>query len=149
MASKVTRQTVDLTQYPDLVVIYLGMRVNALAGIKTLFGFGPKISYSVAAKPDGLLLHENIIYSLFPLHAGMRQYWRDFQSLETCRGLSHTRSGGRILCATPAAPVFGMRRISCVAGSRRFMTTCRFPSVYRNLLPSLRRTVQCFPRARE
>jgi Domain of unknown function (DUF4188) len=77
------RKTVDLTQYPDLVVIYLGMRVNALAGIKTLLGFGPKISSAVAAKPDGLLLHEPIIYSLFPLHAGMRQYWRDFQSLET------------------------------------------------------------------
>jgi hypothetical protein len=77
-----TRRTVDLSQYPDLVVIYLGMRVNALTGIKTLFGFGPKISDAVAAKPDGLLLHEQIIYSLFPLHAGMRQYWRDFQSLE-------------------------------------------------------------------
>jgi len=80
--SSTVRKTVDLSQYPDLVVIYLGMRVNAITGIKTLFGFGPKISNSVAAKPDGLLLHENIIYSLFPLHAGMRQYWRDFQSLE-------------------------------------------------------------------
>ena len=77
-----SRKTVDLSQYSDLVVIYLGMRVNALTGIKTLLGFGPKISDAVAAKPDGLLLHENIIYSLFPLHAGMRQYWRDFQSLE-------------------------------------------------------------------
>jgi len=77
-----TRKTVDLSQYPDLVVIYLGMRVNALAGIKTLFGFGPKISNSVGAKPDGLLRHENVFYSFFPLHAGMRQYWRDFQSLE-------------------------------------------------------------------
>jgi len=78
-----TRKTVDLSRYPDLVVIYLGMRVNALTGIKTLLGFGPKISNAVAAKPDGLLLHENVIYSLFPPHAGMRQYWRDFQSLET------------------------------------------------------------------
>ncbi len=78
-----SRKTVDLSQYPDLVVIYLGMRVNAFRGIKTLLGFGPKISNAVGAKPDGLLLHENIIYSLFPVHAGMRQYWRDFQSLET------------------------------------------------------------------
>src|SRR5262249_36204741 len=36
----------------------------------------------VKAKPDGLLLHEDIIFSLFPPHAGMRQYWRDFDSLE-------------------------------------------------------------------
>jgi hypothetical protein len=74
------RLTVDLSQYPDLVVIYLGMRVNTLTGIKTLIGFGPNISRAVAEKPDGLLLHENILYSL--RHAGMRQYWRDFESLE-------------------------------------------------------------------
>jgi hypothetical protein len=59
------------------------MRVNTLAGIKTLFGFGPKIAKSVEAMPDGLLLHENIMFSLFPPHLGMRQYWRDFESLET------------------------------------------------------------------
>lgn len=76
------RQTVDLVQYPDLVVIYLGMRVNSLRGFKTLVSFGPKIKKSVAAKPDGLLLHENLLHSLFPLHTGMRQYWRDFESLE-------------------------------------------------------------------
>ena len=66
----------------NVVVIYLGMRVNALTGMKTLLGFGPKISKAVDAKPDGLLLHESIVFSLFPPHAGMRQYWRDFQSLE-------------------------------------------------------------------
>ncbi|MGA9773574.1 MAG: DUF4188 domain-containing protein [Blastocatellia bacterium] len=82
MKSKVNRQTVDLTEYPDLVVIYLGMRVNALTGIKTLLGFGPKITKSVEENPDGLLVHENMIYSLFPPHVGMRQYWRDFESLE-------------------------------------------------------------------
>lgn len=80
MPQRPKRETVDLSQYPDLVVIYLGMRVNALTGFKTLLGFGPKISAAVEAKPDGLLLHENI---LFPLrHFGMRQYWRDFESLE-------------------------------------------------------------------
>ena len=75
------RQTVDLSQYPDLVVIYLGMRVNALIGFKTLLGFGPKISSAVDARPDGLLLHEDLFFSL--RHFGMRQYWRDFESLET------------------------------------------------------------------
>ena len=77
---KALRQTVDLSAYPDLVVVYLGMRVNVLTGIKTLFGFGPKIEGSVSARPDGLLLHENLFYSLFPPHFGMRQYWRDFES---------------------------------------------------------------------
>jgi hypothetical protein len=41
MNSKVERQTVDLSTFPDLVVIYLGMRVNAWTGIKTLLGCGP------------------------------------------------------------------------------------------------------------
>ncbi|KAF0249291.1 MAG: hypothetical protein FD167_1305, partial [bacterium] len=82
MKAKIDRRTVDLSSYPDLVVIYLGMRVNKLAGLKTLLGFGPKIAKSVDAQPDGLLLHENLLFSLLPLHIGMRQYWRDFKSLE-------------------------------------------------------------------
>ena len=76
------RRTPDLSEFPDLVVIYLGMKARSLRGIKTLLSFGPKIQKSVAEKPDGLLLHENMVFSLFPLHAGMRQYWRDFESLE-------------------------------------------------------------------
>ncbi len=82
MKTKVNRRTVDLSGFPDMVVIYLGMRVNALAGIKTLLGFGPKITKSVEDQPDGLLLHENLLFSLLPPHVGMRQYWRDFASLE-------------------------------------------------------------------
>jgi hypothetical protein len=82
MPGKVERRTVDLTGYPDLVVIYLGMRVNTMTGLKTVLGFGPKIARSVGAAPEGLLLHENFIFSLAPPHAGMRQYWRDFDSLE-------------------------------------------------------------------
>lgn len=82
MHEKVQRRTVNLSAYPDLVVIYLGMRVNALAGLRTLFGFGPKIANAVAAQPDGLLLHETMLFSLFPPHLGMRQYWRDFDALE-------------------------------------------------------------------
>ena len=82
MNNRVERKTVDLSPFPDLVVIYLGMRVNALTGVKTLFGFGPQIKNSVDQKPDGLLLHENFIMSLIPLHLGMRQYWRDFDALE-------------------------------------------------------------------
>jgi len=87
MPTKVNRRTVDLSQYPNLVVIYLGMRVNRLTGLKTLLGFGPKIAASVDARPDGLLLHENFLFSLFPPHSGMRQYWRDMESL-----LAWTRS---------------------------------------------------------
>jgi hypothetical protein len=82
MASHVNRQTVDLSGFPELVVVYLGMRVNAWYGLKTLIGFGPRIQAAVAAQPEGLLLHEPIVYSLIPPHVGMRQYWKDFDSLE-------------------------------------------------------------------
>jgi hypothetical protein len=81
--AKVSRQTVDLSGFPELVVIYLGMKVRTPRGLLTLLRFGPLISRAVAAKPDGLLLHENLFFSIFPPHAGMRQYWRDFESLET------------------------------------------------------------------
>src|ERR1700722_15626405 len=57
MSTRVNRQTVDLSKFPDLVVIYLGMRVNRITGIKTLLGFGPRISASVAAQAEGLLRH--------------------------------------------------------------------------------------------
>lgn len=82
MATKTERITVDLSRFPDLVVIYLGMRVHSLRGLRTLMYFGREIARSVEAKPDGLLLHENLTYSLLPPHLGMRQYWRDFDSLE-------------------------------------------------------------------
>jgi Monooxygenase af470-like len=78
----VTRRTVDLTAYPDLVVIYLGMRVNRLRGLRRLGALGPQIARSAADQPDGLLQHDNLIYSLVPLHLGMRQYWRDYDALE-------------------------------------------------------------------
>lgn len=82
MESLVTRRTVDLGAYPDLVVIYLGMRVRAWYGLKTLLGFGRRIEAAVGERPEGLLLHEPIVYSLIPPHVGMRQYWRDSDSLE-------------------------------------------------------------------
>lgn len=80
MTPATKRTTVDLSGYPNLVVIYLGMRVNRITGLKTLLGFQPRIARAIAARPEGLLLHENIVFSL--RHFGMRQYWRDFESLE-------------------------------------------------------------------
>lgn len=88
--AKTERRTVDLSAYPDLVVIYLGMRAQSIRGLKTLLTFGPKIAAAVQAKPEGLLLHEGFFFSLVPLHAGMRQYWRSFDLLEAwARTLPH------------------------------------------------------------
>lgn len=80
--SLVERLTVDLSGFPDLVVVYLGIRVNAWRGIRRIASLGPGIQASVADAPDGLLLHETLTYGFFPLHIGMRQYWRDYESLE-------------------------------------------------------------------
>lgn len=65
-----------------MAVIYLGMRVRSPRGLLTLMRFGPRITRAVRERPDGLLRHEGFLLSLFPLHVGMRQYWRDFESLE-------------------------------------------------------------------
>jgi hypothetical protein len=92
MRTGVSRQTPDLSAFPDLVVIYLGMRAYKLRGIRTLAHFGPLITASVRAKPDGLLLHESVYFGIWPLHLGMRQYWRDFDSLESwARSLPHQK----------------------------------------------------------
>ncbi len=77
------RETVDLSLFPDLVVVYLGMRANSLRGLRTVIAFGPRIQRAVNARPEGLLLHEQLLFGLFPLHLGMRQYWSDLASLET------------------------------------------------------------------
>jgi hypothetical protein len=90
MPRRVERRTVDLSAYPDLVVIYLGMRVNRPSGLLSLLKLGPQIRQSVQEQPDGLLRHEDMIWGLLPLHVGMRQYWRDFESLERwARTLPH------------------------------------------------------------
>ncbi|ULA69911.1 MAG: hypothetical protein LZF62_480106 [Nitrospira sp.] len=62
MPSPMLRRTVDLSGFPDLVVIYLGMRVNRWTGLKTLFCFGPQIGRSVETQPEGLLLHETLLW---------------------------------------------------------------------------------------
>ncbi len=83
MKTRVERTTVDLSAYPDLVVVYLGMRVNALRGLLTIAGIGPQIMAAGQARPEGLLHSEqNIIFSVFPFNIGMRWYWRDFATME-------------------------------------------------------------------
>jgi hypothetical protein len=82
------RETVDLSEHPDLVVIYLGMRVNSLRGVATLLRNGRQIDQAVAEGPPGLLRHERLLFGL--RHVGMRQYWHDFDSLEAwSRTLPH------------------------------------------------------------
>jgi hypothetical protein len=78
----VERVAADLSTYPNLVVIYLGMRVYSPRGFWTVLSLRTQVRKAVAANPDGLLLHESFYFSLVPLHIGLRQYWRDFDALE-------------------------------------------------------------------
>lgn len=76
------RSTVDLSLYPDLVVIYLGMTARDEEGARTLMSFSGRITAAVAEQPRGLLAHEDIVASSEPPSAIFRQYWKDFESLE-------------------------------------------------------------------
>jgi fumigallin biosynthesis monooxygenase-like protein len=82
MRDGIEQRAADLGGYPDLVVIYLGMRVYRLRGLLTVLRLRSEVLKSVRARPDGLLYHESFYFSLLPLHIGLRQYWRDFDSLE-------------------------------------------------------------------
>ena len=42
MALNTDRRTVDLSAFPDLVVIYLGMRVNELRGLRRCLASDPR-----------------------------------------------------------------------------------------------------------
>ena len=85
--------------------------MNRLAGIKTLLGFGPKISSSAEARPDGLLRHETVLYSMFPMHVGMRQYWRDQNSLLQWSRSEPHRLWWQSFLKDPVEPASGTKRI--------------------------------------
>lgn len=75
-----SRQSVDLSAYPDLIVIMLGFRVSSWRGFLSLIGIGRGMRSIQDAPPDGLLAHEQFLFALN--HVGIRQYWRDLESLE-------------------------------------------------------------------
>jgi fumigallin biosynthesis monooxygenase-like protein len=85
------RRTVDLSDYPDLVVITLGMQAHGLRGLRTLRGLRREIRRAVMEQPDGLLHHDTLIVSNWPVHRLLRQYWRDLDSLERwTRSMPHS-----------------------------------------------------------
>jgi hypothetical protein len=76
----VVRQSVDLSLYPDLIVIVLGFRVRNLRGLSSLIRLDRGLKRIRRSPPDGLLADERMYFS--PMHIALRQYWRDFESLE-------------------------------------------------------------------
>ncbi len=80
MTNKAAVIAADLGQFPDLTVVYLGMKVTRLRGILTILGLGRPLRALEKDKPDGLLHQELFLWRLD--HVGIRQYWRDFDALE-------------------------------------------------------------------
>jgi hypothetical protein len=80
MQASVDRRSVDLSAYPDLVMIMLGFRVKSLRGLLSIRGIGRGLTAITADRPDGLLAHEGMLFG--PTHFGFRQYWRDMATLE-------------------------------------------------------------------
>lgn len=80
--AKAERRTVDLSSYPELVVIYLRQRINSPRGLWTAFKLGRPISKAVAANPDGLLRHETAIYDTMTKELGFSA----FAPVEQARG---------------------------------------------------------------
>jgi hypothetical protein len=80
MQHKPARVAVDLSAYPDLVVVYLGFQVSTWRGFFAILGIGKGLGLIRRNKPNGLLADEPVLYGL--RHVGMRQYWRDLESLE-------------------------------------------------------------------
>ena len=74
------RSSVDLSAYPDLVVIYLGFRVTGWRSLLKLPRIGRGLASVRKSKPPGLLAHESVLFGF--RHLGFRQYWRDWESLE-------------------------------------------------------------------
>lgn len=84
-----SRQTVDLSNYPDLVIVRAGMRAHSVRGVVKLASYGYQILESVNGidgskelTPEGLLHMEDEIHSILPPHVIIRQYWKDMDALE-------------------------------------------------------------------
>jgi hypothetical protein len=108
---KALRQTVDLSAYPDLVVVYLGMTVNVLTDVKTLFGFGPKIEGSVAARPMAYFFTRIFSTRCFRYTSGCDNIGEILNRLNASHGQNPIANGRSSFCETLGGLVFGTNSI--------------------------------------
>ncbi|WP_336947351.1 phenylacetaldoxime dehydratase family protein [Asaia sp. HN010] len=80
MQAAINRQSVDLSAYPDLVMIMLGFRMRGWRSLLAMRRIGQGLAQIARDRPDGLLADEGLRFSL--THIGFRQYWRDMDALE-------------------------------------------------------------------
>jgi hypothetical protein len=80
MQPAVLRETVDLSAYPDLIVMLLGLKLKRPRALLAMRDVGRGLAAIRRDPPDGLLANQNFLFGWN--HVGIRQYWRDFESLE-------------------------------------------------------------------
>ena len=119
-----TRFTVDVSNYPDLVVIYLGMRVNELRGLLPALQFGPKLQRAVKEKPVGLLRHELLFFPFFHSISAFDSTGAILTAWSVGLAPVHTRNGGNYSLRRPPGTGSGMRPISCEVEWKLFTEMC-------------------------
>jgi hypothetical protein len=80
MQAMVERKSVDLSGYPDLVMVLLGLRLRSVRGLFSMLRIGRGLATIRRDPPEGLLGQDNFLWGWN--HVGIRQYWRDLESLE-------------------------------------------------------------------
>jgi hypothetical protein len=80
MQAMMERKSVDLSGYPDLVMVLLGLRVRSVRGLISMLKIGRGLTTIQRNPPEGLLGQDNFLWGWN--HVGIRQYWRDVDSLE-------------------------------------------------------------------
>lgn len=134
VSSRVSRVTADLSQYPDLIVIYLGMRVNTLRGIPTILSFGRQVGMVLRqTPPEGLLHSDTFLYSIRQI--GIRQYWCDLDSLETWARTSVHAVWWKRFLRDPAGTGFWHEAYSLRHGMESMYDAMEAPVGFMNFAP--------------
>jgi len=141
---RVERRTVDLTAYPDLVVIYLGMRSIRLPELRPCSASGRRLTTRLQPNLTACCVTNRSSSRCCLRMWGCASIGETFHRWNVGRDQSRICSGGRIFCAIPAAPDSGMRRISGEARSKPSMTILGFRWVCRPLPLQRLREDQCF-----
>ena len=89
MQAATLRETVDLSAYPELVVVILGFKLRRLRAVPAMLRIRRGLAAIRQDPPEGLLAGDQMLFGWN--HAGFRQYWRDLPSLEAfTRSMPHS-----------------------------------------------------------
>ena len=79
MQAKPRRETVDLADYPELIVVILGFKLRRLRALPAMMRIGKGLAEIRKDPPDGLLAEDGMLFGWN--HVGFRKYWRDRSAL--------------------------------------------------------------------